>query len=375
MKLHSKTKWTRKAQIAGVFTVLGLFVMGCSSTGNSADTTVDTTAAPTVETTAPAPEAIVKKIAILTPGAGNDFSWNQQGIDSAKAAAAAMGIEIIVADNLGYGNITPNLRELADQVELIIAHASGYNTAAPEVGAEFNKPVAIVNVPTAMKAGLVADYTASPNEGAYLAGVLAAKMTRSSILGIVVSGEPPSWNSQSAGFADGAKSVNPKIKLLYSVIGPAAYSDAEGANRVTKTLIAAGADIILGQGDGASFGMLSAIEETPAADGGKVLFIDVIGNKTGIDKGFLLSSVLWDYTSAFVAMIKDINAGTYGSKNYGLSLADGSISLLKTPLISDKIWAEIEDIKAKIVAGALKVENVQDADGVRSRMSNVTAGK
>lgn len=370
MKSHSKKKWIRKAQMAGVLAVLGSFVVGCSSTSDS----VDTTAAPIVETTAPAPEAIVKKIAILTPEAGNDFGWNQQGVDGAKAAAAEMGVEIIVADNLGYGDITPNLRELADQVDFIIAHASGYNTAAPEVGAEFNKPVAIVDTPDAMKVGLVSDYTASPNEGAYLAGVLAAKMTRSSTLGIVVSGEPPSWNSQSAGFADGAKSVNPKIKLLYSVIGPAAYADAEGANRVTKTLIAAGADIIFGQGDGASFGMLSAIEETPAADGGKVLFIDVVGNKTSIDQGFLLSSVLWDFTPAFVAMITDINAGTYGSKNYGLSLADGSISLLKTALISDEIWAEVEDIKAQIVAGTLKVENIQDADGVRSRMSNVTAG-
>ena len=375
MKSQSKKSWIHKAQFVGAVTILGTLMVSCGSSSSTEDTTAPVeTAAPEV-TDAPAVEAIVKTIAVLAPEAGNDFGWNQQGVDSAKAAAEELGIEVIVADNLGYGDITPNLRELADQADFIIAHASGYNTAAPEVGAEFNKPVAIVDTPNALKAGLVADYTASPNEGAYLAGVLAAKTTRSGTLGIVVSGEPPSWNSQSAGFADGAKSINPGIKLLYSIIGPAAYADAEGANRVTKTLIAAGADVIFGQGDGASFGMLSAIEDTPATDGGKVLFIDVIGNKTSIDKGFLLSSVLWDFKSAFVAMINDVNAGTYGTRNYALNLKNGSISLLKTSLITDAVWAEIEAVKASIIDGSLVVENIMDAEGVRSRMSKTTEGK
>ena len=41
--------------------------------------------------------AEVKSIAILTPEEGTDYGWNQQGVDAAKAAAAAAGIEVIVA--------------------------------------------------------------------------------------------------------------------------------------------------------------------------------------------------------------------------------------------------------------------------------------
>ena len=69
-------------------------------------------------------------------------------------------------------------------------------------------------MPASMKAGKVADYTLSGHEGAYLAGRLAAKMSRSGTVGIVVSGEPPSWNSQSAAFAQGAKPENDGIKIL-----------------------------------------------------------------------------------------------------------------------------------------------------------------
>ena len=150
--------------------------------------------------------AEVKKLAILVPEQGTDYGWNQQGVDAAKAVAEKYGLEFMPAEGLGYGDVRPTLRELADDgASLMIAHASGYNTAAPEIAAEKKVPVAIVDNPTGLKAGLVADYTLSGHEGAYLAGRLAAKTSQTGSVGIVVSGEPPSWNSQSAAFAQGVE--------------------------------------------------------------------------------------------------------------------------------------------------------------------------
>ncbi|TBW41341.1 BMP family ABC transporter substrate-binding protein [Siculibacillus lacustris] len=317
--------------------------------------------------------AELKSIAILTPEAGTDYGWNQQGIVAAKAAGAAAGVKVIVAENLGYGDVRPTLRELAeDGVGLLIAHASGYNTAAPEIGAEKKIPVAIVDSPDARAAGKVADYTASGHEGAYLAGRLAAKMNRTGTVGIVVSGEPPSWNSQSVAFAEGAKAEKPAIAVRYAVIGPAAYSDAAGGKRVTEALIAAGADIVFGQGNGSSFGMLQAVETGKATDGGKVFFIDVIGDKTPIDKGNLLSSVVWNLQPVYAAMIADAKAGKYGSRNYGIQLADDSVTLLKTKSIPDKVWGEIQAIRKDIVDGKIKLTPHFDADAVHKIVSPLT---
>ncbi|WP_268875810.1 BMP family ABC transporter substrate-binding protein [Brucella grignonensis] len=120
---------------------------------------------------------------------------------------------------------------------------------------------------------------------------------------------PPSWNNMSVAFAQGVKAGNPAVEVRYTVIGPAAYADAAGGKRVAETVIASGADIIFGQGNGSSFGMLQAVETTPATDGGKAYFIDVIGEKTSIDKGDLLSSVIWDLTPVYAAMIKDLHEG------------------------------------------------------------------
>jgi simple sugar transport system substrate-binding protein len=314
--------------------------------------------------------AELKSIAILTPEAGTDYGWNQQGIDAAKAAGAAAGIKVIVADNLGYGDVRPTLREMAqDGAGLLIAHASGYNTSAPEIGEEMKVPVAIVDRPDAKKAGAVADYTASGHEGAYLAGRLAAKMSKTGTVGIVVSGEPPSWNSQSAAFAEGAKAEKPGINVRYAVIGPAAYSDAAGGKRVTEALIAAGADIIFGQGNGSSFGMLQAVETNKSTNGGKVYFIDVIGDKTAIDKGNLLSSVVWNLTPVYAAMIADIKADKYGSRNYDINLKDGSVTLLKTSHIPADVWTQIEALKKDIVDGKIKVSAHYDADTVHKMVT------
>jgi len=320
--------------------------------------------------------AEISSLAIMTPEEANDFGWNQQGATAAAAVAKKFGLKFTLAQGLGYGDVRATLRELADdKTGLIIAHASGYNTAAPEIAAETHTRVAVVDNPKALVPGLVADYTLSGHEGAFLAGILAARTTKTGTIAIVVSGEPPAWNSQSFGFAQGAKAASPNIKIRYAVIGPAAYSDAAGAKRVTEAAIAAGADVIFGQGNGASFGMLQAVETATPPGGGKVWFIDVIGDKSSIDHGHLLSSVVWDYTPVFEQMVQDIKADTFGTHDYHLSLASGSIHLLKTPHIPEAVWTELMAAQADIISGKRKVEETFDATRVRAAMSSVEAAK
>jgi basic membrane protein A len=318
----------------------------------------------------------IKSIAILVPEQGTDYGWNQQGVDAARIVAEKFGLDFLPAEGLGYGDVRPTLRELAEEgAGLMIAHASGYNTAAPEIAAETGTKVAIVDRPDDMKAGLVADYTLSGHTGAYIAGHLAARMTKTGTVGIVVSGEPPSWNSQSAGFALGAKAAKADIGIIYAVIGPAAYADAAGGRRVTESVISAGADIIFGQGNGSSFGMIQAVETTKATNGEQAWFIDVIGDKSDLDKGFLLSSVLWDMVPVYSAMVEDIKADTFGSKGYKISLDDDSVRLLKTPHIPEDIWSDLMKIRDDIIAGSVTVDEITDAQEVRALMSSVEAAE
>lgn len=324
----------------------------------------------------PAAAAEVKKFALLAPAQPTDFGWNQQGVAAARAAAAKLGVQVEIAAGLGYGDNRPVMRELiANGANLLICHASGYNTVCPEIAEATKVPVAIVANPRGAKPGLVADYTVSGHEGAYMAGWLAAKASRTGTLGLVLAGEPPPWNAQSAGFAQGAKAARPDIKLRYAVVGPAAYSDAAGANRVTASVIAAGADIVFGQGNGSTLGMIQAVETGKAVDGGKVWFIDVVGDKRSIAKNNLLTSVLWDLTPIYSQIILDLKSGEFGKKNYAIGLADGSVQLLDAGNADPALWKETAALKDKIVSGAIKVERVFAADQVRAMMTQVDAPK
>jgi simple sugar transport system substrate-binding protein len=362
-KMHeSRTRSRLGAWTAGL-AVISLMAAACgpgaASVAPSAVASVaPSEAASTAPSESPAASNAVGKIAIIAPEKGNDFGWNQQGVDGAKAAAAAVGAEIEVADGAGYDDPGPILRQLADGgAKFIVAQASGYNTAAPQFAAESKIPVIVYDAPDATKPGLVADVLTNAQEGAYLAGVLAATMTKTGTLGLVISADTPSWHKANGGFVAGAKSVKPDIKFLQAQIGPAGYADAEGGKRVTETVIAGGADIVFGQGDGASFGMLQAVETAkPPAGADKVWFIDVIGDKTSVDtKGVLLSSVLWNFEGTFKQAIADINAGTFGNQGYVQDVGNGGIALLETDHISPDAQTAVDAAKAGIADGSVTV--------------------
>jgi basic membrane protein A len=307
-----------------------------------------------VTATGKAQENKVKQIAIATPERAKDYGWNQQGVKAARQVAHAIGAKLVVADGIGYANTEPVLRQLATGgANFIIAQASGYNTIAPRIATQYNVPVITYDNPHDLKKGLVSDIETSSQQGAYLAGVLAAKMTKTGTLGIVISAADTNWYKQTGGFVAGARSVNRHVKFLFAQIGQAAYDDAAGGKRVAQSVISGGADIVFGMGDGASFGYLQAVET--AKVGHKVWFIDVIGNKTPIDKHHvLLSSVLWNFEPIFMRAVRDINNGTYGTHIYNLNDSDG-IALLKTPYIPKGVWKLIERDRKAIVAGKIKV--------------------
>ena len=66
--------------------------------------------------------------------------------------------------------------------------------------------------------------------GGYLAGVLAATMSKTGTLGIVISADDTNWHKQAGGFVQGAQSVNPDIEFMLAQIGQAGYADPRAAS-------------------------------------------------------------------------------------------------------------------------------------------------
>ena len=299
-------------------------------------------------------KAKITQIAIAAPEKATDYGWNQQGVYAAYQVAKSIGARLVVDDGIGYDRTEAELRRLATGgASFIIAQASGYNTIAPRIAQQYKVPIVTYDSPKNLQKGLVADIETSSQQGAYLAGVLAAKTTKTGILGLVISAADTNWYKESGGYIAGARSVKRNIKVYRTQIGQAAYDDAAGGKRAMKTLIATGADVIFGMGDGASFGYLNAVET--AKVGHKVWFIDVIGNKAKIDRNHvLLSSVLWNFEPTFAHAARDIQNGTFGTHNYNLNASNG-VHLLKSRYIPTAIWNLLERDRRAIIAGRITI--------------------
>ena len=305
------------------------------------------------------------KVAIATPAKATDYGWNQQGLNGAAAAAKANGATLKSVTNIGYDNTQNVLRQLATGgAQFIIAHASGYDTIASRIAQQYNVPTITYDIPTNLKKGQVSYVTTSSQEGAYLAGILAARTTKTHKVGIIISASDDNWYKMSGGFAAGFRSIDSKSKIFFATISPTGYDDAAGGKRVAQSVIAQGADVIFAMGDEASFGYLQAIET--ANVGHKVWYIGDIGDMTPIDKKHvLLSSVLWNFTDIFSQAIKDINAGTFGTHGYNLSLSNGGISLLKSKYIPAGVWSEITTSAKAIEAAKISIPVAHTAGAVQ----------
>ena len=297
------------------------------------------------------------KVAIATPAKTSDYGWNSQGVAGLQAAAKSYGItNVDVVQNIGYNNTPSVLRQLAQSgAGLIIAHASGYDAQAKQIAHQFKIPTITYDDPTLLEKGDLSNITTSSQQGAYLAGIVAAKTTKTGHIGVILSAQDSNWYEMEGGYAAGAHSVNPKLTITTATISAAGYDDSAGGKRVATQVIATGADVIFAMGDNASFGYLSGISAAKTA-GKKVWYIGDIGNIGPIDTAHvLLSSVLWNFTNVDKAIIGDVQNGTFGTHGYNLTLGNGGISLLKTAYIPASVWKLVTTAQKGIIAGTIKV--------------------
>src|SRR5439155_18642439 len=156
----------------------------------------------------------VTKVAIATPAKASDYGWNQQGVNAARAAAASVGATFQSVTNIGYDKTDVVLRQLAQGgASFIVAHASGYDTIATRIAKQYKVPVMTYDVATNLTKGLVSYITTSSQQGAYLAGILAARTTKTHKVGIIISASDSNWYKMSGGFAAGFRSVDKNSKI------------------------------------------------------------------------------------------------------------------------------------------------------------------
>ena len=224
-------------------------------------------------------------------------------------------------------------------------------------------------IDTTVEGDNIVSVSFAQNQGSFLAGAAAALFTQHSeiegvndeaVIGWVGGMDIPVLHDFYVGYEQGAKYINPDIKVLQSFAGT--WNDPLKGKELTLGQYEQGADIVMNVASGTGPGILEA-----AAEAGKYA-IGVDLNQDNDQPGHVLTSMVKRVDTACYSVIQSVVEGTFegGSVSYldvageGVSLTD--FSVIKEALgdqFPEDILTQLEEIQEKIVSGEIVVENYE----------------
>ncbi len=188
----------------------------------------------------------------------------------------------------------------------------------------------------------------------YLAGVLAAGMTKSGVVCSVSGMEIPPVVRFIVGYQNGAKWMKPDIKTPLNVYIPS-FTDPAKGKETGQSMIGQGCDVVFGVGGNTGNGGLLAAKEK----GLMAIGVDVDQYNTYPEvKDALISSAAKNVDAAVYNYLKTVKDGTVKAGVMTANLANGGVGLAPYHDWDSKIPQAVKD-KVKEAADGLKSGKLQ----------------
>ena len=314
--------------------------------------------APTAAAPAPAPAAASApapakadplKIAFAYVGPVGDGGWSFAHDNARKAVQKEFGDKIVtsfvesvpesadaervIRDMAGQGNklifgttfgyMEPMLKVAADNPEVKFEHATGYKTAP--------------NMRT---------YDSRTYEGAYMAGVIAGRMTKSNTLGVVASIPIPEVIRNINSFTLGAQSSNPNIKT--KVVWVNEWFNPPKETEAATALINGGADILFQNTDS------SAVLQTAEKMGKRGFGWD--SDMTAYGPKAHLGSAIINWAPYYIKSVGEVLDGKWATGQTWWGVKEGAIDLVSLAAdVPEEAKKALDDVKAGLKAGSYNI--------------------
>jgi basic membrane lipoprotein Med (substrate-binding protein (PBP1-ABC) superfamily) len=280
---------------------------------------------------APAPAAQTAgkalRIAVVMPSATTDLAFSQSMWSALKSIQAEMGgesaVELKYSENMfKVPDAAAALRDYASQgFDIVIAHGSQYGTSVQEVAKDFPKTTFAwgTEVNTFGMPNVYA-YTAAAEQGGYVNGVMAAKLTKSKVIGVTGPVDAGDAKTYVDGFVQGVAATDPSIKVSETWTG--SFSDVARMTEAAKTHVAAGADALTGSSQSV-VGSINA-----AKDAGTVLWFGTQQDQATLAPKNVVASQQYDWTGILKQMIENQKSGKLGGEAFVLELKNGGLKVV-----------------------------------------------
>ena len=320
-----KRAWLK---LAALTTVAAAALVGCGKKEEAA--------AP-----AAAPAAAAKaeplKIAFAYVGPVGDGGWTFAHDNARKALEKEFGdkIQTSFVENVPESADAERvIRDMAGQGnKLIFGTTFGYMETMLKVAPDF-KDVKFEHATGYKSAENMRTYDSRTYEGAYMAGLIAGKMSKTGTLGVVASVPIPEVIRNINSFTLGAQTSNPKIKT--KVVWVNEWFNPPKETEAATSLVNGGADVLFQNTDS------PAVLKT-AQDKGKRAF-GWDSDMTAYGPKAHLASAVINWTPYYIKATKDALEGTWATGGVWWGVKEGAIDIVS---IADDVPA---DTKAKVEA-------------------------
>ncbi len=307
---------------------------------------------------------------VTNSGGLEDRSFNQSSWEGLQQAEDEFGVEAEAIVSTGETDLAPNVQQAVESgCELIVT--VGFELAdATLAQAEDNPELSFAIVDETVDAPNVKPVVFDTAQAAYLAGYLAAGVSKTGIVATFGGGNQPPVTLFMDGFVDGVAQYNEAHGTSVRVLGwdkaaqdGAFTGDFEDINKgkaLSEGFIDQGADVILPVAGQVGEGATSAALER---GGVSVIWVDSDGydSLAAEFRPVLLTSVLKNTQAAMVEIVGTVEDGSFSNEPYVGTLENGGVEIAPyhdlASLVPPELDDEIEALRQAIIAGDVVVES------------------
>jgi len=302
-------------------------------------------------------------------GGKNDRSFNAAAWEGVKRAEKDLPICLYDVEPGNPTSIEPAMRAFAERnFDLIVGVGFAQGPIMQSVATDYpNIKFAIIDGVIFEKDGKtpkqnVASLVFREHEGSYLVGMIAASKSKTGVLGFLGGMDIPLIHRFNKGYEEGAKSVNPNVRIVSNYVGvnDAAWNNPAKGKELALAQIEKGADVIFTAAGNSGLGAFDAVEQYgKTGDEANKFVIGVDSNQNGVKPGFVLTSMVKRVDNAVYDAVKEVLEGKFvgGFHVFGLDKDGVAYAMDKNneKLIPGDVILKVEEAKKDIINGKIKV--------------------
>ena len=298
-------------------------------------------------------------VGLVVAGAFGDRSFydsSKEGVDRLAAEFSNVEVKTIECNNENHDTQMRNAADVSNIVVCVGWEFYNIETIAPEYP---NVHWIWIDNATSEPVANVLNITYAQNEGSFLAGYIAAAMSKSGVVGAVGGEDSDTINNFVVGYKQGALYANPDGEVL-DPIYTNDYEDPAKGKESALALNSKGADVIFQVADKTGLGVFEAAQEKG------FYAIGVDKDQKSENPDVVVCSMLKHVgESVYQAVAQYIDEGVFnGGEIWDADLSTGLVGVgygdeTMPQQVSDDLKAEVDELAQKIISGEIVVDTTR----------------